>query len=288
MATQPGLNSPPMFLTGGCTPTMDTETYISDLQLYMLASGIDKFPEARKCVVILNLLDPQCRKIVTAAASVSRADDIFSTLSSIYPSAPSVALARQKFNNRQQNDHETVTEFFADLSQLASKCDYGTLEDELIRDKLILGSTDTIKEKLILETPKTKETALETARRIEMIQGELNARTTEAHVNKLGIQSNDTNNKSHGQKLRTLKTQTRNYSQTFSKPARDQFCYRCGKFDHKANCSSCPALGKQCRECGKMNHFSRVCSKNSNNNHYVNVLKNHSPGKFRLGEEQRA
>lgn len=94
---------------------------------------------------------------------------------SIFPSAPSIAIAREKLNSRRQSKFEFVIEHYSDLSLLALKCEYGKLQDNLIRDQLILGVRHSIKEKLTLEQPKSLQSAFETARRIEIIKGELNA-----------------------------------------------------------------------------------------------------------------
>ena len=65
---------------------------------------------------------------------------------------------RARFNTRKQEDNKTVDEFIADLHRLAKHCGYGTLYDELIRDRIIVGIKDRevseklqMKEKLTLD-----------------------------------------------------------------------------------------------------------------------------------------
>ena len=45
---------------------------------------------------------------------------------------------RARFNTRKQED-ETADEFIADLHRLAKHCGYGTLSDELIPDRILVG-----------------------------------------------------------------------------------------------------------------------------------------------------
>ena len=184
-----------------------------------------------------------------------------------FPSAPSVAIAREKFNSRRQSDFESVIEYFSDLSLLASKCDYGTLQDELICDKLILGARDSIKEKLILEQPKSLKSALETARRIEIIQGELNSRSSsDRHsysdtptVNKLCISESKPVRSRENAQQRKLQNND-NFRKSHSRPSKsDPYCFRCGSYEHMANHSKCPAINKTCNKCHKKGHYSRVC-----------------------------
>ena len=45
-------------------------------------------------------------------------------------------MERHKFYTRVQKDGELFQSFVADLRILANTCEYGTLKDELIRDKM--------------------------------------------------------------------------------------------------------------------------------------------------------
>ena len=49
---------------------------------------------------------------------------------------------RARFNRRKQEDNETVEELIADLHRLAKHCDYGTLQDELVHDRIVVGIKD--------------------------------------------------------------------------------------------------------------------------------------------------
>ena len=49
---------------------------------------------------------------------------------------------RAKFNRRRQEDGETVDTFITALHAMAEHCDYGTLRDEMIRDRIVVGLLD--------------------------------------------------------------------------------------------------------------------------------------------------
>lgn len=56
---------------------------------------------------------------------------------------------RARFNRRKQENNETVDEFITDLYHLAENCEYGALQDELIRDRIVVGIRDSkLSEKL--------------------------------------------------------------------------------------------------------------------------------------------
>ena len=251
MAT-PGINAPPAFLSAPNKPVFDTDFYIEELQIYLVSIGADKFSETRRVAIALNIIGPTCRRIISAASkSLSTVEDVYQCLRKLFPPSVSLTIAREKFNKRVQRPYESTIDFFANISSLAAKCEYGALCDDLVRDKLILGSKNAIKEKLILEQPKTLDSALEIALRIETVQGELAAEIpTEASDQQVNsVQAKE----ARREKLR---------------------CHRCNKMGVKANHPNCKAMGQTCRKCGGKNHFASVCFKSSKNETSVNQVEN--------------
>ena len=49
---------------------------------------------------------------------------------------------RYIFHNTEQQVHETIDQFVIKLRQLAEPCKFGALEDEMVRDRLLLGYKD--------------------------------------------------------------------------------------------------------------------------------------------------
>ena len=43
------------------------------------------------------------------------------------------------FNRRVQESGESFDAFFADLRRLVRTCEYGSLEDSILRDKIVVG-----------------------------------------------------------------------------------------------------------------------------------------------------
>jgi len=46
------------------------------------------------------------------------------------------------FNNRYQLQGESVEQFITEVHRLAEYCEFGTMKDELIRDRLVVGIRD--------------------------------------------------------------------------------------------------------------------------------------------------
>ena len=82
-----------------------------------------------------------------------------------------VIYERAKFNQRVQGQAEPVEIFITDLYRLAEFCEYGSLKDEMIRDRLVVGvRNDKLSEKLKMNSGLTLEQAVQQARQSENIR----------------------------------------------------------------------------------------------------------------------
>lgn len=148
-----------------------------------------------------------------------------------------IVLARYRFGKRSQQNGETIDDYVTELTRLAADCNYGTLKDELIRDRMILGCCNTqISERLLEEELGFKD-AIKTARSIEISKkqiSEMNFENTASHVDAI---------------KRTQSTNGRG-------------CLRCGSLHSRD--STCPALDRICSYCSKKGHYETVCFKKKN------------------------
>ena len=154
-----------------------------------------------------------------------------------------VIMERHKFNTRIQKEGESFQSFVADLRILANTCEYGTLKEELMRDKIVCGvSSRHVRKQLLKERDLTLDRAIDIG-----IANELSDRNnTKLSSN----QVSDPKEEVHGIDKGDL-------SKKDSKPGIEN-CRNCGG-NHAAKQKSCPAFGKKCLHCGKPNHFKKVC-----------------------------
>ena len=173
--------------------------------------------------------------------------------------------ARFKFNNESQGI-STVEQFVTRLRVLAEDCNYGENREEMIRDRIVFGtSSQKVREKLITEGEKlTLTKAVQIAQSHEYSQQQLKTMSAgqgpgqEVHAirgahRQSGTDSRRGNNHSRGRgnnrhpvsRDREGKSQTR------------QECDKCG-YEHSRD-AKCPAKGKQCKICSKWNHFASKC-----------------------------
>jgi len=82
-----------------------------------------------------------------------------------------VIYERARFNMRKQEEGETVDSFITALYALAEHCAYGTLHDEMIRDRLVVGlRSAALSETLQLAPELTLEKAVTQARQQEAVR----------------------------------------------------------------------------------------------------------------------
>ena len=82
-----------------------------------------------------------------------------------------VICERAKFNQRELGQDEPVENFITDLYRPAEFCEYGSLRDEMILDRFVVGlRNDNLSEKLQINLDLTREQAVQKARQSENVK----------------------------------------------------------------------------------------------------------------------
>lgn len=87
----------------------------------------------------------------------------------------------ERYRFRQQGQHagETTDQYVAALRELAATCEFGTMEDEIIRNQLVEKiNSARIRERLLLEVSLDLKKAVTVARQIETATAEAKAMVT--------------------------------------------------------------------------------------------------------------
>lgn len=156
------------------------------------------------------------------------------------------------FHKRIQKPDGPVEAYIRSLYELAQYCEFGGSKDEHIRDRLVIGISDTeVSEKLQLQPELSLEKAIQIARQSEQIKQQnvsLHADCAVDAMRQRRWQSNGIN----GAKDR-WQWQKRNDTGESKQFA----CSRCN--GQHGNTRPCPAKNKKCRKCNKLGHFEAVC-----------------------------
>lgn len=232
--------------------------WISSFETYILAAGLEDVSDGRKRALLLHCLGAEGQRVFGTLGTAATYTEAVELLKTHFAAPQSALLRRVIFRRRYQRPGESVTQYVADLRGLASSCKFGVLQDEMIRDQLILHTNcDKTREKLLLENDGLTlagainlavqvESALECAASFSASSSSLALATAAGAQPPRPSASADSSTESV-----LLASQSRDRPH--------QPCGNCGSPAHNSRAQNCPARGKACSNCGKLNHFHKVC-----------------------------
>ncbi|CAB3978506.1 Hypothetical predicted protein [Paramuricea clavata] len=95
-------------------------------------------------------------------AQTDKIDVLFAKFDEYCEPRRNTIMERYKFNTRVQRDDETADQYVTELKLLAKNCNFGSLEDELIWDRVVYGiKSERVRERLLRERELTLDKALE-------------------------------------------------------------------------------------------------------------------------------
>ena len=238
------------------TGNVDCEwrTFKQRFMLYLQAVGLDSKPDARKIALLLTVAGPQAVEVFNTFVYTDGEDkDKFDTVVEKFDEHCSPkkneTLERYVFRSRMQQPGESFDAFLTDLKLKAKTCNFGVLQDSLIRDQLVFGIEDKkVRERLLRETDLTLAAAVRICHASELALQ--HAKTFSNGAN--GADKNSTaiaTVSTRPQKQKIWQPKRHKDSETFN-------CKRCGT-QHAPK--QCPAYGKVCNKCKGQNHFAKQC-----------------------------
>ena len=176
-----------------------------------------------------------------------------------------VIFERAKFNQRRQIEGETVDSFITDLHALAEHCNYGTLQDDMIRDRIVVGLLNgKLSEKLQLDPDLTLTKAVYMARQSESVKKQHVLmrndfkESSEIKTGELTKKVDFVKGREKGRQKFKPHVEQKNSKKTSHATTKYQRCERCGKSPGHAK-GNCPARYSVCRKCSKKGHWEAVC-----------------------------
>ena len=212
------------------------------------ATELNKKSAAIRIATLRSVMGKDCLRIYhhldISAEDKQDVKKSLDALESHFKPTKNVIYDRYVFNTCTQEPAEGIDQYMTRLRQLASSCDYGNLTDDMLRDRLILGTKDSAaRARMFRETDLTLARAIDMCRIAEISQHQLL---------QIGSKQEEVNfTKQHKQQSR----KQQRWSQQRSQHKRCKYCGQSHTYDK----SKCPAFGKLCKACGKRNHFATVC-----------------------------
>ena len=148
------------------------------------------------------------------------------------------------FNQRVQESSESFDSFLTALRTLAKTCNFNTMQDRMIRDRIVVGIRDNgTRKKLLAESKLTLNKCVDICRASETTAKQLKEMCQAEEVSAI---STGKEQKSRAQ---------RSAQSEAAAAIKCKFCNR----THPRKKELCPAWQQKCNECGKLNHFAAVC-----------------------------
>ena len=235
--------------------------WICRFERFRQVSGLDAKEEETRVSNLIYCMDNEADDILRSfglsAEDSKKYSVVIGKFESHFVPRRNVVFERAKFNQRRQEDGETVDAFIMDLYRLAEFCDYKVLQGEMIRDRIVVGIWDSqLSEKLQMDPKLTLEKAVAQSRQAESV------RKQQAIIQCSHSQPQPANidavspGRQQQQPLQEPQPAIRKSTQLTQ--GTQSKCPNCGKgfpHDHR----NCPARNATCNKCGKLGHFQAVC-----------------------------
>lgn len=234
-------------------------------EIYRIASGAAQQPEDVQVALLLHCIGPQCLEVYNTLelteTEKQRYEVVLSKLENHFIPTKNESVASHMFFTRNQHEHENFDAYLTELRKLSSECDFGSLQDRLIRDKIVTGIRDNkLKDRLLREQDLTLQKAINICKAAELAMERMKEVLQERTVNKIDRKRQEcrqenketrASNENNGARRRP-----ENANGTRFTESRHPECSRCG---YRHEWKKCPAYGQQCKKCKRSNHFARKC-----------------------------
>ena len=158
------LNRPqPLVFSGNVAENW--RVFQQEYEIYV-AAAYSKIDKKRQSYILLNLAGHEAIErsksfIYEEGESSEDPEVLIKKFSDLCRPQSNKTMERHKFNSRNQLPNEPFNAYLADLRIKASTCEYGTLNDELLCDRIVCGiSSDAVRKLLLREDKSTLDKAI--------------------------------------------------------------------------------------------------------------------------------
>ncbi|XP_043211661.1 uncharacterized protein LOC122376055 isoform X3 [Amphibalanus amphitrite] len=231
-----------------CAEPSKWDSWKRSFEYYIQASGITS--ESRKIALLLHVggvdLQEVFHSVVDASVKVETLQQLYEVFDQQFLPKRNVIYERHVFRKEAQRPGETIDVFATRLRGLVRTCEYGSLQDEMVRDQIVDKClSHRLRCHLLREQCLTLQSALTIARSME--DADRQAELMEDRA---------------AEELAARAVHTRRPDRRMPGGASDQTdgrtkCFRCGKGTHDPE--DCFAKNKKCHSCGRGGHYQRMC-----------------------------
>ncbi|KAK3918904.1 hypothetical protein KUF71_001028 [Frankliniella fusca] len=181
-----------------------------------------------------------------------------------------VTACRERFNSRNQKGTESFSQWITDLRNLVKQCEYGAIEDSMLKDRIVWGVHDrrlkeTLRSKSNLSLDEIVDVckAYEATNRqsgnemaLDLMSIQTRADKVNGHQTQRG-RGRGGSSRGRGQPRATPYSTRGSHHAPAKKEAPPT--YKCRKCTSVHAARQCPAWNHECKKCGGKHHYEIVC-----------------------------
>lgn len=242
----------------------DWPRWMKRFERYRIASGLDKQSDEFQVNAFMYAAGDDAEDILSVLplteAQKRQYNEVADAFSAHCVSKRNVIFERARFNRRDQEPGESVESFITAVHTLAEHCQFGTLREELIRDRIVVGIRDAkLSESLQMDADLTLIKAMTKVKQsaaIKKQQPTLRGTEQQAAAQVEAIQRHKWQKTQYKSDTLSCKGQCPLHCPV--RHAQSPGCGRCGNVK-KHMWKECPARDAECRVCHKKGHFAKIC-----------------------------
>lgn len=248
---------PPKPLSFSGNVAQNFKNFVQAYKIYMQATGLIEKPEKTQASVFLHVAGEEAIKVFNGFSwredeSKDNPTTIIDKFQQHCTPLTNVIFERHLFYARCQRDNEQFDPYYSDLCNLVKTCEFGGLQEEMVRDRIVSGIKDDHLRRRLLREPKlTLKQAVDQCRATEVSEKHSREFTNHTEANVQYVKKSS-DYKKRAQKQHPQQHQPKQHSRSNS-------CRYCGQGPHDRK--ECPARRSICNCCQKQGHWKVVCEK---------------------------
>ena len=231
---------------------------------FRVASGLGEESATKQISTLLYCLGEEAESVLTSTNATEDERKVYDTVmgkfDAFFQVRRNVIFERARFNRRNQLPGESSEQYIMALYSLAAYCNYGALEPEMIRDRLVVGIRDSsLSERLQLDAEFTLEKAKKSIHQREAVQQQQQVLKGAGEPSGLEALHHDRYAKRQRgrQQHRGTTHSGGRAKQNSTSHSGTKPCTRCGKGTHPRD--KCPATDAVCHRCHRKGHYGAMC-----------------------------